>query len=139
MAPERETPMSANYAWMKFYEAAVLETDPESLPSRIEVAQNAIGQRVITLAIDEAERGAIVKTLNALAILKRERPSRSICHQCRDAHDLVTSMNGRTFLAKTGMGEMKVTLHTRCVEAWAEANSFQTLAPLRRSRAAGQR
>jgi hypothetical protein len=39
--------MSPNYAWMKFYEAAVLETDPESLPSRIEVAQNAIGQRVI--------------------------------------------------------------------------------------------
>jgi hypothetical protein len=48
-------------------------------------------------------------------------------------------MNGRTFLAKTGSGEMKVTLHTRCVEAWAEANSFQTLVPLRRSRAAGQR
>jgi hypothetical protein len=131
--------MSANYAWMQFYEAAVFETNPESLPSRIEVAQNAIGQRVITLAIDEAERGAIVKTLNALAILKRERPSRSTCHQCRDVHDFVTSMNGRTFLAKTGSGEMKVTLHTRCVEAWAEANSFQTLVPLRRSRAAGQR
>ena len=56
--PGKGTPMSANYAWMKFYEAAVLETDPESLPSRIEVAQNAIGQRVITLAVDEAERGA---------------------------------------------------------------------------------
>jgi hypothetical protein len=131
--------MSANYAWMKLYEAAVLETDPESLPSRIEVAQNAIGQRVITLAVDEAERSAIVKTLNALAILKRERPSRSVCHQCRDAHDLVTSMNGKTFLAKTGMGEMTVTLHTRCVDAWADANSFHTLVPSRRSRAAGQR
>ena len=131
--------MSANYEWMKFYEAAVLESNPESLPNRIEVAQNAIGQRVITLAVDEAERRAIVKTLDALAILKRERPSRSVCHQCRDAHDLITSMNGTTFLAKTGMGEMKVTLHTRCVDAWAEANSFQTLVPLRRSRAAGQR
>jgi hypothetical protein len=131
--------MSANYAWMKFYEAAVLETDPESLPSRIEVAQNAIGQRVITLAVDEAERGAIVKTLNALAILKRERPYRSICHQCRDAHDLVTSLNGKTFLARTEMGETAVTLHTRCVDAWAETNNFQTLVPLRRSRAAGQR
>jgi hypothetical protein len=124
---------------MKFYEAAVLDTDPESLPSHIEVAQNAIGQRVITLAVDEAERGAIVKTLNALAILKRERPSRSICHQCRDAHDLVSFMTGRTFLAKTGMSEMKVTLHARCVNTWAEANSSQTLVPLRRSRAAGQR
>ena len=47
--------MSANYAWMKFYEAAVLETDPESLLFRIEVAQNAIGQRVITLAVDEGQ------------------------------------------------------------------------------------
>jgi hypothetical protein len=131
--------MSGNYGWVKFYEAAVLETNPESLPSRIEVAQNAIGQRVITLAVDEAERGAIVKTLNALAILKRERPSRSICHQCRDAHDLVTSMNGKTFLAKTGMGEIAVTLHTRCVNAWADANSFQALVPLRKARAAGQR
>ena len=131
--------MSGNYGWVKFYEAAVLETNPESLPSRIEVAQNAIGQRVITLAVDEAERGAIVKTLNALAILKRERPSRSICHQCRDAHDLVTSMNGKTFLAKTGMGEIAVTVHTRCVNAWADANSFQALVPLRKARAAGQR
>jgi hypothetical protein len=34
------------YEWMKFYEAAVLETDCLSLPSRIEAAQNAIGQRV---------------------------------------------------------------------------------------------
>jgi hypothetical protein len=64
--------MSANYAWMKLYEAAVLETDPVRLPSRIEVAQNAIGQRVMTLAVDEAERRAIVKTLDALAILNRE-------------------------------------------------------------------
>jgi hypothetical protein len=131
--------MSASYAWMRFYEAAVLEANPEFLPDRIESAQNAIGQRVITLAIDEAERRAIVKTLNALAILKRERPSGSVCHQCRDTHDLVTSMNGKTFLAKTGMGEMRVTLHTRCVDAWAETNSFQTLVPSRRSVAAGRR
>jgi hypothetical protein len=48
-------------------------------------------------------------------------------------------MNGKTFLARTGMGETAVTLHTRCVNAWAGANSFQTLVPLRRSRAAGQR
>jgi hypothetical protein len=96
--------MSTNYPWMKFYEAAVLETDPESLPSRIEVAENAIGQSVITLAVDEAERGAIVKTLNALAILKRERPSRPICLQCRDAHDLVTSMKWANILGKDWNG-----------------------------------
>ncbi|MGA2431659.1 MAG: hypothetical protein ABSH13_24400 [Candidatus Acidiferrum sp.] len=65
--------MNANYDWMAFYEAAVLETDPRVLPSRIEAAQNAIGQRVIKIAIDDEERRAIVKTLNALAVLKRER------------------------------------------------------------------
>ena len=70
--------MNANsYEWMKFYEAAVLETNSEVLPERIEAAQRAIGQRVITLAVDEAERRAIIKTLNALTILKRElRPQR---------------------------------------------------------------
>jgi hypothetical protein len=39
---------------MKFYEAAVLETNSEALPHRIETAQNAIGQRVIILVVDEA-------------------------------------------------------------------------------------
>jgi hypothetical protein len=58
---------------MPFYEAAVLETDPRILPSRIEAAQNAIGQRVITMAIDDQERRDIVQTLNALTTLKRER------------------------------------------------------------------
>jgi hypothetical protein len=65
--------MDASYVWMPFYEAAVLETDPTVLPSRIAAAQNAIGQRVIQIAIDDQERRAIVKTLNALAVLKRER------------------------------------------------------------------
>ena len=65
--------MNANYGWMKFYEAAVLETNPEALPERIRAAQAAIGQRVMTVAIDEAERRAIVKTLNALTVLQCER------------------------------------------------------------------
>jgi hypothetical protein len=65
--------VNANYAWIPFYEAAVLETDPGLLLSRIEAAQNAIGQRVIKLGLDEDERHAIVKTLNALTVLKRER------------------------------------------------------------------
>jgi hypothetical protein len=124
---------------MKFYEAAAVEANSEVLPERIETAQKAIGQRVMTVAIDEAERRAIVKTLNALTILRRERRPRRICHQCLDAHDLVDSLNGATFLARTGVGEIVVTLHTRCLNAWAEANSFQALVPLRRSRAAGQR
>jgi hypothetical protein len=132
-------PMNAPYEWLRLYEAAVLETNTEIVPYRVEVAQNAIGQRVITLEIDEAERRAIVKTLNALAVLKRERRPLHVCYQCLDAHDPVTSLNGDTFVAKTGMGEIAVTLHTRCAGVWADANSFHALIPLRKARAAGQR
>jgi hypothetical protein len=131
--------VNAQYEWLKFYEAAVLETNSEGLSERIEAAQNAIGQRVITLALDDAERRAIIKTLNALTLLRRERRPRCICRQCLNAHDLVTPANGRTYLAKTGTGEIVVTLHMRCAIAWADRNSFQTLVPLRRARAAGPR
>jgi hypothetical protein len=65
--------MNTHYPWLPFYEAAVRETDPLLLPSRIEAAQNAIGRRVIHMAIDDEERRAVVQTLNALAVLKRER------------------------------------------------------------------
>ena len=58
--------MNENYEWMELYEAAVLESNPNILPGRIEDAKYAIGQRVIKGAIDEAERRAVVKTLNAL-------------------------------------------------------------------------
>lgn len=132
--------MDENYEWMELYEAAVLESNPNILPGRIEDAKYAIGQRVIKGAIDEAERRAVVKTLNALAVLKRERAvSRNpLCYQCKDTHDLVTPMNGRTFLAKTGGGEISISLHTRCVVDWADANSFRALVPLRRAHAAGR-
>ena len=130
--------MNENYEWMELYEAAVLETNPNILPGRIEDAKYAIGQRVIKGAIDEAERRAVVKTLNALAVLKRERSvSRNpLCYQCKDTHDLVTPMNGRTFVAKIGAGEISISLHTRCVVDWADANSFRALVPLRRAHAA---
>ena len=65
--------MNDQYEWMKFYEAAVLETDPESLPRRIEAAQYAIGQRAIKFNVDDSERREIIRTLNALSLLKRER------------------------------------------------------------------
>jgi hypothetical protein len=130
--------VNTNYEWMRLYEAAVLETNRQALPQRIEAAQNAIGQRVITLTLDEAERRAVVKTLNALAVLKRERRPLCVCCQCLDANDLITPLNGKTFTAKTGMGEISVTLHMRCVNAWADANSFQALVPLRRAHAAGR-
>lgn len=130
--------MNAHYEWMKFYEAAVLETNSEIVPARIAAAQNAIGQRVITLAIDDTERRAIVKTLNALTVLKRERRPRSICHHCQDAYNLVNPMNGKTFIARTAMGETAVTLHTKCVADWADENAFQPPVSLRKAHAAGQ-
>jgi hypothetical protein len=77
----KETVME-NYEWMKFYQEAVLETDSDALPFRIAAAQNAIGQRVIRVAVDDAERKAIVATLNALAVLRRER-----CPVARAAHN----------------------------------------------------
>ena len=120
------------YEWMKFYEAAVLETDPTSLRSRIEAAQNAIGQRVINTRLEEAERKEIVRTLNALSALKRDAYRNPTCHQCKDSHDPVTPINGRTFIARTALGESVVPLHTRCVERWASIHEFQTLAPLRK-------
>ena len=64
------------YDWLKFYEAAVLETDDQLLPKRIQEAQYAIGQRVTRDAVDDNERRAIVHVLTLLGILKRERCGR---------------------------------------------------------------
>jgi hypothetical protein len=120
------------YEWSKFYEAAVLETDPMSLPSRIEAAQNAIGQRVIKTNLAESERKEIVRTLNALSALKRDAYRNPVCHECKDSHDPVTPINGQTFISRTAVGEFIVSLHTRCVDRWAATHEFQTLAPLRK-------
>ena len=124
--------MNDQYEWIKFYEAAVLETDPESLLRRIEAAQYAIGQRIIKFNVDDSERREIIRTLNALSLLKRERYRNPVCHQCKDTHDPVTSINGRTFIAKTGLSEPLVPLHTRCVEGWTRGHDFQSLAPLKK-------
>jgi hypothetical protein len=70
------------YEWMRFYQDAVLETNSEALPFRIAAAQNAIGERVIRVAVDDTERQAIVATLNALAALRRER-----CPAVKSAHN----------------------------------------------------
>ena len=50
-----------------------------------------------------------------MAVLKRERSvSRNpLCYQCKDTQNLVTPMNGKTFLVRTGAGEICVSLHTR--------------------------
>jgi hypothetical protein len=127
----KETTVNADYDWTKWYEAAVLETNPNKMTDRIEDAKLAIANRVVKSAIDRDERCAVVKALNALSVLRRERSlsKNPLCYQCKDTHDLVTPMNGKTFLVKTGARESAISLHTRCVTNWAEINSFQALVP----------
>jgi hypothetical protein len=97
--------VNADYDWTKWYEAAVLETNPNRMTDRIEGAKLAIANRVVKSAIDRDERCAVVKALNALSILKRE------------------------WSVKTGTRESAISLHTRCVAKWADINSFQALVP----------
>lgn len=121
--------MREQYDWIKFYEAAVLETDPTSLPSRIEAAQKAIGQRVIKSKIEDSERREIVRTLNALSVLKRDAYRNSICHQCKDAHDPGTPIDGRTFISRTALGASLVPLHTRVLSVGRAPMSFKRSHP----------
>jgi hypothetical protein len=123
-----------SYDWMKLYEEAVLETDSQALPTRIQAAQRAIGQRVMKNRIEDTERRAIVKTLNALTKLRRERCAVKylICSQCKDENDAVSPLNGRTFLARTASGQIVISLHTRCVNDWTMGNDCLALAPLKK-------
>jgi hypothetical protein len=114
---ERRKQVDAQYEWLKFYEAAVLETNPTVLSERIEAAQNAIGQRVIAIAVDETERRAIIRTLNALAALKRERSPRGLCCHCLDAHDFGNCYEREDLFSKNGAGrnggDTSHEMHTR--------------------------
>jgi hypothetical protein len=124
------------FPWMQFYEAAVLETNPALVLDRIRAAQQAIGRRVISVAITENERRAIVRTLDALSVLKRERiPShRALCQYCQDAQNPVTALNSVTFLARTSSGQDTVSLHVSCIAAWREAHRPEAMVPLKRKR-----
>jgi len=67
--------MSVAYAWQKFYEDAVVQTDFEKLPDCIAKAEQAIQQRLSDSPpplTDAAEFEAIGKTLAALAVLKAQ-------------------------------------------------------------------
>jgi len=83
--------VNADYDWTKWYEAAVLETNPNRMADRIEDAKLAIANRVFKSAIDRDEICAVVRALNALSVLKRE------------------------WSVKTGTWESAISLHTRCV------------------------
>jgi hypothetical protein len=67
--------MSVAYAWQKFYNAVVVQTDFQKLPLCIAEAERAIGQRLSDNPpplTDSAEFDAIGKTLAALAVLKAQ-------------------------------------------------------------------
>ena len=65
--------MYANHEWIRFYEAAALETDVTILPKKIEAAEHAISQRVMATQIDDSERQAMFMALCALMALWHRR------------------------------------------------------------------
>jgi hypothetical protein len=78
---ERGTTMKTGYVWEALYEAAVLETDNETLPMRIQTAKAAIDARLQEIHLDHRgtpeERQAIIDALNGLNALRGELEQRS--------------------------------------------------------------
>jgi hypothetical protein len=78
MAPEGTNPNSDQIRfprWQPEFEAAVVETDPERLPRRVEAAEGAIFLRLQELASrsdSHAERHAISDAVRTLRILQTE-------------------------------------------------------------------
>ena len=63
------------YDWQKFYETAVLESNPAKIEDRVAEARQAIQQRLSkgpSLEIDATELAAIDDALAALMVLKLE-------------------------------------------------------------------
>jgi hypothetical protein len=79
MPPENTDPNSGNLRfprWQRELEAAILETDLEKLPGRLEAAEAAIflrSQELVDSPDDHAERQAISLALRALRNLQTER------------------------------------------------------------------
>jgi hypothetical protein len=69
-------PMTENgAAWQAYYQAALLELDPEKLPQRVEAAETTIFKRLQDLAYSSnshAERQAIEDAVASLRVLKQE-------------------------------------------------------------------
>jgi hypothetical protein len=65
--------MEAKHDWKSSYLEAVQETDPEMLAVRIYIAERTMESRVCALDVDKTEVDEIIRTLNALNVLKRER------------------------------------------------------------------
>ena len=73
--------MRADYVWQASYEAAILETDDNKLPNRLQAAKAAIDNRLHDLQRDHGgtpeERQAITDALGGLNVLRRELQIRS--------------------------------------------------------------
>ena len=60
--------------WLTLYQAAVLETDSNKLPARIQAAEDAIRERSsLDGQVSREERTALENASYALGVLKRER------------------------------------------------------------------
>jgi hypothetical protein len=57
--------------WLKLYEAAILEINPDELPTRIEAAEQAIAQRESLVDITELERRKLADARSMLKSLSR--------------------------------------------------------------------
>ena len=72
--------MKANHVWEELYKAAVVETDREKLPRRIQAAKASIDARIHEMQSDHggapAERHAICDALAALNVLRRRLENR---------------------------------------------------------------
>jgi hypothetical protein len=57
--------------WLKLYQAAILEINPDELPTRIEAAEQAIAQRESLVDITELERRKLADARSMLKSLSR--------------------------------------------------------------------
>jgi len=73
--------MRADYVWQGSYQAAILETDDNKLPNRLQAAKAAIDNRIHELQTDHGgtpeEWQAITDALGGLNVLRRELRIRS--------------------------------------------------------------
>ena len=73
--------MRADYVWQGSYQAAILETDDNKLPNRLQAAKAAIDNRLHELQTDHGgaleERQAITDALGGLNVRRRELQIRS--------------------------------------------------------------
>jgi hypothetical protein len=77
MATEDSNPEIFYSQWQNEYEAALLESEPERLADRVQIAETAIYERLQQISQNSdhhTERQVIEDALAALRVLKRDEP-----------------------------------------------------------------